>query len=74
MFNRVSRYTSAFKADISKKGSHMRLKSLFFIALFSALGLLPGQAVAQVLYGSIVGEVTDPERCSSSECNSHDHG
>ncbi|MFL6350467.1 MAG: TonB-dependent receptor domain-containing protein [Bryobacteraceae bacterium] len=37
----------------------MRLKSLL-LALFCVLSLLPGHAIAQVLYGSIVGEVTDP--------------
>ena len=42
----------------------MRLKSLFFISLVFALSLLPGQAVAQVLYGSIVGQVTDPSGAS----------
>jgi Carboxypeptidase regulatory-like domain/TonB dependent receptor len=42
----------------------MRLKSLLFVSLFFALSLLPGQAVAQVLYGSIVGEVTDPSGAS----------
>ena len=64
MFSPVSQSSSAYNSDISRKGSHMRLKSLFFISLVFALSLLPGQAVAQVLYGSIVGQVTDPSGAS----------
>src|SRR5690348_12453394 len=42
------------------RGSRMRLKSLLVTTLFLIISSWTGQAVAQTLYGSIVGEITDP--------------